>query len=147
MISDEIADEKEKTWETVLFLLVLKSPMKLGIKVKESLGWILGFDFLRCSFPRKERAIIKCLLSLRALGIVLLLLILYISVSSHCWNILREQISSFQTFRCWNAKICRDQCMVANFLSCQVGTNERTNASHFKHHFVKEGIASCQKKV
>lgn len=42
MISDEIADEKEKIlWETVAFFVVLKSPMKLvtgDIKVKESLG-------------------------------------------------------------------------------------------------------------
>lgn len=42
MISDEIADEKEKTlWETVVFFAFLKSPMKLvtgGIKVKESFG-------------------------------------------------------------------------------------------------------------
>lgn len=42
MISDEIADEKEKIlWETMVFFAALKSPMKLvtgGNKVKESLG-------------------------------------------------------------------------------------------------------------
>lgn len=86
-----------------------------GIKVRESLGWTFGFNFLRCSFPKKERAIINCLLSLRALGVVSLLLILYISVSSHRWNILRGQISSFQTLRCWNAKICGDQYMLQTF--------------------------------
>lgn len=42
MISDEVADEKEKIlWETVAFLVVLNSSMKLvtgDIKVKESFG-------------------------------------------------------------------------------------------------------------
>lgn len=59
MISDEIPDEKEKMlWETVACFVVLKSPMKLvtgGIKVRESLGWILGLVFLRCSFPGSKR--------------------------------------------------------------------------------------------
>lgn len=38
----------------MVFFVVLKNPMKLvtgGIKVKESLRWILGLNFLRCSFP------------------------------------------------------------------------------------------------
>lgn len=59
MISDETPDEKEKIlWETLAFLGVLKSPMKLvtgGIKVRESFGWIFGLAFLRCSFPGSER--------------------------------------------------------------------------------------------
>lgn len=42
MMSDDIADEKEKMLsETLLFFVVLKSPMKLvtgGINVRESFG-------------------------------------------------------------------------------------------------------------
>lgn len=62
MISDEIPDENEKMlWETLVLCVVLKSPMKLvagGIKVRESLGWILGLAFLRCSFPEDRKSVV-----------------------------------------------------------------------------------------
>lgn len=49
---------KKKMWETLVFLGVWKSPMKLvtgGIKVRESFGWIFGLAFLWCSFPGSKR--------------------------------------------------------------------------------------------
>ena len=63
MISDETPGGNEKVlWEILALCVVLKSSLTLvtgGNKVRESLGWILGLVFCRCSFPGSKKATVK----------------------------------------------------------------------------------------